>query len=273
MTDIPDLTYREVGGRALQADLYLPRTEQPPPGVVYVHGGGFQVGSRTDDAELRLTALAAHGLAVLSVDYRLAPADPFPAAVHDVRAAVRWFRTHAADLGVDGARLALWGASAGATLASLVALTEAAGGLGDGAVEPWELAAVQAVVAWFGMSDLMATASRSWLETAILPFDFEAAFLGVGSVGEVAGVADRARDASPLSWVSPGAPPFLIAHGDRDRITPASQSQLLHDALVRVGVPSSLLLLGGAGHEDRAFESPASLAVTAGWLVGTLRGR
>ncbi|TVT60921.1 alpha/beta hydrolase [Amycolatopsis rhizosphaerae] len=246
------LIYHEIDGTTLRADLHLPKTELPPPVVVYVHGGGFQFGARTDDAETRLSALAAHGVAVLSIDYRPAPVVRFPAPVEDVRQAVRWVRAHAADLDVDSRRVALWGASAGATLAALAALS------------PGEDAPVGAVVAWFGMADLAETASRSRLEARILPFDFEAAFLG--DLG-------RAREASPLTWVNPAAPPFLIAHGDRDRVTPVNQSHALHDALVRAGAESTLLLLGGAGHEDRAFESPAHLALTAGWLSSTLGAR
>lgn len=245
---VPDLVYRQVDGTTLRADLHLPETEQPPPVVVYVHGGGFQFGSRTDDADSRLSALAAHGIAVLSIDYRLAPDVLFPGPVDDVREAVRWTRAQAAELGVDGRRIGLWGASAGATLAVLAALS------GD-------RADVGAVVAWFAITDLAETASRSWLEAQILPFDFESAFLG--DLG-------RTREASPLNWVHASAPPFLVAHGDRDRVTPVNQSQALHDALVRSGAESTLLLVGAAGHEDRAFESPAHLALTAGWLATML---
>lgn len=268
------LTYRKTGDQSLMADLYLPATQDVPPVVLYVHGGGFQTGSRTDDSATRLAALAAYGIAVFSVDYRLAPGARFPDQLHDVRAAVRWLRTHATHLGVDGARMAIWGASAGGLLASLA-------GLSIGSMESEEIedqrgsvcSAVQAVVTWFGLADLVDTASRSWLEAELLPFNFEAAFLGVESVttnAEDGLVADRARRASPLTWVSSDAPPFLISHGDRDRITPVAQSQALHDSLVRAGANSTLQLIGGAGHEDRAFESPANLAMTAGWLLATL---
>jgi len=268
------LTYREVDRDLLSADLYKPVTELPPPIVVYVHGGGFQFGSRRDDADTRLRALAQHGLAVLSIDYRLAPAARFPAQILDVRAAVEWIRSQAPQLGLDGERIALWGASAGASLASLAALTSCSAHSDSVSSEPADhvdLAEcrVGAVVAWFGLSDLLDSASRSWLEAEILPFAFEAALLGVDTSAAVIGdpeVAGRARRASPLSWVTADAPPFLIAHGDRDRITPISQSQKLHDALVRVGASSTFCTVGGAGHEDRAFESEAHLALTAAWI-------
>jgi acetyl esterase/lipase len=267
-----DLSYADVDGQRLLADLYRPATEQPPPVVLYVHGGGFARGSRSDNAEDRLAALAAHGVAVLSLDYRLVPAVRFPAQLHDVKAAVRWARANAASLGVDGGRAGIWGASAGALLASLVALTPGQAGL-DGELGDHldQSSAVQAVVAWFGVADLLASASRSWLEAQILPFDFEAALLGVASAADVPAAGDLARQASPLTWVSAEAPPFLIAHGDRDRVVPAAQSHMLHEALVRAGAHSSLLLLGGAGHEDAAFDAPANLALTAGFLSAALR--
>lgn len=272
VTITPDLTYAEADGRPLLADLYRPQTGQTPPVVLYLHGGGFQFGSRSDDAHNRLAALAAHGVAVLSVDYRLAPAAHFPAQLHDVKAAIRWIRASGPSLGVGGERVAAWGASAGAILAALAGLTagQAAyeGTLGAHLDQP---STVQAVVTWFGAFDLIASAARSGLEAKLLPHEFGAVLLGVGSHAEVLVAAESAREASPLSWVSADAPPFLIAHGDRDRMAPVAQSQTLHDALVRAGAPSSLLLVGGAGHEGREFESAANLALTAGFLKATLR--
>jgi len=271
VTVTTDLVYAAVDGQQLLADLYRPATELPPV-VLYAHGGGFEAGSRSDDGKGRLAGLAAHGLAVLSIDYRLAPAAHFPAQLHDVKAAVRWVRARAPRLGIGGEQVGVWGASAGALLASLAGLTPGQAGLDSDLGEHLDQSsAVQAVVAWFGIADLLATASRSWLEAEILPFNFEAALLGVRSAAEVSGAADRARKASPLTWVSADAPPFLIAHGDRDRIVPAAQSRTLHEALVRAGARSSLLLLGGAGHEDATFDAPANLAVTAGFLSAVLR--
>lgn len=266
-----DLPYAEVDGTALLADLYRPDTEQAPPVVVYVHGGGWAVGSRSDFAETRLGALAAHGLAVLSIDYRLVDVAHFPAQLHDVKAAVRWVRGEAGRLGVDAERIGIWGASAGAVLASLTGLTAGRPELeGDVGHHTDRSSGVQAVVCWFGVGDLVATSTRSSLEARLSPHGPEAAFLGVGSIAEVAGVPDLACQASPLSWVADTAPPFLIAHGDRDRVVPLTESQSLHDALTRAGASSSLLVLGGAGHEDAAFDAPANLALTAGFLLASL---
>jgi acetyl esterase/lipase len=82
---------------------------------------------------------------------------------------------------------------------------------------------------------------------------------------------DQAAELSLPRHVTPQAPPFLIAHGDRDRIIPPSEGRALHEALSRSGVDSRFVLLGGAGHEDSAFDRPASLAMTAAWLRAVLR--
>jgi acetyl esterase/lipase len=119
------------------------------------------------------------------------------------------------------------------------------------------------VVHWFGQSDLLASGSRTDVEARLLPYAFEAGLLGVDSVVEA---ADRARDLSLLARVSPQAPPFLIAHGDRDHIVAPSEGAALHQALSRAGADTQFMLLGGAGHEGPEFDRPAMLAMTAAWL-------
>jgi acetyl esterase/lipase len=86
----------------------------------------------------------------------------------------------------------------------------------------------------------------------------------------MAEAADRARDLSVLARVSPTAPPFLIAHGDRDHVVAPSEGEALHHALSRAGADSQFMLLGGAGHEGPEFDRPTTLAVTAAWLRATL---
>jgi acetyl esterase/lipase len=262
-----DLTYATVDGVDLRLDLY--RAGAPAgtaaggasPVVVYVHGGGWTHGDRTAEAETRLAPMAAQGVTVASIDYRLAPDAVFPAQLHDVEAAVRWLRATGPELGLQTDRIGVWGASAGAYLVSLLALSSP------------EL--VQAVVHWFGQADLAATAGRTDLEARLLPFHFEQDLLGPEprTPAEALSLLDRIpartaivrdeerRDAGPADL-----PPFLIAHGDRDRIVPPAEGLALHDALVRAGHSSRFDLLGGAGHEDPAFDSPAHLATTAAWL-------
>jgi acetyl esterase/lipase len=160
--------------------------------------------------------------------------------------------------------LGIWGASAGAYLGSLLALTagddEFEGTIG-GNLE--QSSRVQAVVHWFGQADLLVSGSRSDIETRLLPFAFEAGLLGVSSVAQA---GERARGLSLLTRVSPQAPPFLIAHGDRDHVVAPSEGKALHDALSRAGADTQFMLLGGAGHEGPEFNRSATLAMTAAWL-------
>lgn len=266
----PDLRYATVDGVELYLDIH--RSADPgAPVVVYAHGGGWTRGDRSSEGPTRLSPLAAYGVTVASVGYRLVPDAVFPQQLHDLKGAVRWLRANGERLGLPTGRLGIWGASAGAYLGSLLALSE-----GDRALEGTvggnaeRSSGVQAVVHWFGQADLAASAARSTVEAALLPFHFEADLLGTADPAEL---ADRARGFSLLSRVSAHAPPFLITHGDRDRIVPPSEGLALHDALVRAGASSRLELLGGAGHEDARFETPAALAATAAWLRAVLGGR
>jgi acetyl esterase/lipase len=178
--------FTTAGDTPLGLDLYrAPHADAPL--VLYVHGGGWRSGDRADADTERLLALAAYGVTVASVDYRLVPGATFPDQVHDLKGAVRWLRAYGTSLGVRTDQLGIWGASAGAYLGSLLALTagevEFEGTVGGNLEQPSD---VQAVVHWFGQSDLVASGSRSDIEARLLPFAFEAGLLGVSSVAEAA---------------------------------------------------------------------------------------
>lgn len=263
-----DLVYARVDGAELRLDVYRPAGPDTPV-VVYAHGGGWSRGDRRGDGAKRLAPMAAHGVTVVAADYRLAPGAVFPQPLHDLKGAVRWLRAHGPGLGLATERLGVWGASAGAFLVSLLALSE-----GDAALEGEvggnldRSSAVQAVVHWFGQADLASSASRTELEATLLPFRFEEGLLGTADPAEL---AERARGISLPGRARAQAPPFLIAHGDRDHVVAPSQGLALHDALSRAGARSRFELVGGAGHEDPAFDAPETLAPTAAWLRAVLR--
>ncbi len=121
LTRVQDFSMPVRDGHALPARLYAPSAEKLPV-LLYFHGGGFTIGSiATHDVLCRqLSHLA--GCAVVSVDYRLAPEYKFPTAANDAWDALQWLAVHAADLGLDGRRLAVGGDSAGGTLAALCAV-------------------------------------------------------------------------------------------------------------------------------------------------------
>jgi len=261
--------FATIGETTLGLDLYRAEPADAPV-VLYVHGGGWRSGDKADGATDRLAALAAYGVTVASANYRLRPGAEFPEQVHDLKGAIRWLRAHGRMLGLRTDRIGIWGASAGAYLGSLLALTpgqERFEGVVGGNLS--KSSEVQAVVHWFGQSDLVASGSRTPIEARLLPFAFEAGLLGVSSVVDA---GDRARELSLLGRVSPAAPPFLIAHGDRDHVVAPSEGQALHDALSRAGADTQFLLLGGTGHEGSGFDQPAVLALTAAWLRAKLTG-
>ncbi|MEN2739969.1 alpha/beta hydrolase [Microbacterium sp. X-17] len=227
----------------LRLDLHLPEAVSelgsPPPLVVFVHGGGWRAGDRgTFVPTMGLNSeapepspfqrIAEAGIAVASVDYRLSGEAVFPAQVKDVRAALTWLRAGAGELGVDASRVVLWGESAGATVAALVAL------------EPGS--AVRGLIDWYGPSDLEALAAS--LGQSDDPATREAGWLGHA----VSADPERARAASPRHQVRPGALPTLIAHGLADEAVPHSQSELFAATLTGVGASVELTLVPGAGH-------------------------
>ena len=264
-----DLCFAEVDGLELHLDLYVPEA-RPAPLCLWLHGGGWMLGSRTDRVEERVLPLARTGIAIAAVQYRLSGQAAFPAQLDDVRAAVRWLRANAAGFGLDAARIGVWGASAGGHLAALAALCpdEADRELGD--------SSVQAAVCWFPPTDLLLRATDV-PEGPLPPFvtgppvtpPFEARLLGADSVQEV---PVAARAASPVTHAHADAAPFLLMHGDRDGLIPAEHSRALHRALRAHGAASSLMLLAGANHEDPLFDTPASLGAVSAFLRSTLLG-
>jgi acetyl esterase/lipase len=216
------------GARPLELDLYLPPDGAPAPVVVFLHGGGWRAGSRhaagpayrgADPTPFERMAQA--GIAVASVDYRLSGEAVWPAQLHDAKAAVRWLRSRAGELGVDVDRIAAWGESAGGHLAELLGL------VGDPALEgevgvTGPSSAVSAVAAWYAPSDVAAVATDLGVDPAD-PTTREALLLGAAAVE----VPERAAQASPVNHVSPAAPPFLLLHGRADQLIPVAQSERL----------------------------------------------
>jgi acetyl esterase/lipase len=150
-----------VGFRRLSMDIWLPRNTDggPVPLVVWIHGGAFQLGDRRElpptfqpDSVFRLLNEA--GIACATVDYRHALEAPFPAQLHDIKAAVRYLREHADVLGIDPERIGAWGESAGGHLAALLGLTGGRADLEGGLGVQGQPSSVSAVVDFYGVSSL-----------------------------------------------------------------------------------------------------------------------
>lgn len=257
-----DVTYATRDAGEMKLDLYVPETDDPAPLVVYVHGGGWVFETRKNAPDLERFA-AEWGCTMASVSYRLAavpddadvpaesiadnptPRGVFPDQIVDVKAAIRWLRANADEYGFDADAVATWGASAGGHLAALAGTLEDVEDLPgdaypDDAVEktvaPDRSGAVQAVVDWYGISDLLELPSRSG--------GLESYLLG----GEVSENREKARRASPTTYVDSDAPPFHIVHGRADQVVSIRQSRLLFDALDESAVETTFYELHDLGH-------------------------
>jgi acetyl esterase/lipase len=235
----PDIEYAKPTGESLQLDLARPKTGDGPfPAVICIHGGGFRAGDRHGYDKLCLR-LAEKGYVAATVEYRLAPNHPFPGAIHDVKAAVRWVRANAKKYHIDPERIGVMGGSAGGHLAQFLGVT---GGVkefeGDGGNAD-QSSAVTCVVNFFGPSDFTKSYGKSVDAAEVLPL-----WLG----GNLEKEHHKHILASPLYWVTPQAAPTLCIHGTKDNYVAREQSVWLVEKLKASDVEAELLTLEGAGH-------------------------
>ena len=257
---VQDLQYASAGGWPLAADLYIPRgVVGPVPTIAWVHGGGWRYGNRRMSPDLS-RVFAERGFAMAAVDYRLSYRGTFPAQIEDLKTAIRWLRSIAATCGFDGARIGLMGASAGGHLCALAGLTPQ--GLFEPAdrMYPEHASLVGAVVSAYPPVDfLQLDAHRPPDRTvsadpenltvprgmrAADPTSFESRLLGAS----IQTRPDLVRAANPITYAAPGAPPFLILHGDSDTTIPLPQSELLYRALAERRTDVTLSVIDGLGH-------------------------
>src|SRR5208282_6631328 len=210
----------------------------PFPAIVCIHGGGFRAGKR-ESYDSQCIRLAEHGYVAMTVTYRLAPKYPFPAAIHDVKATVRWARANAAKYRIDPERIGVTGGSAGGHLAQFLAVTadvkqfEGEGGNAN------QSSRITCVVNVYGPSDFTKSYGKSVDAAVVLPL-----FLG----GNLETARQKHIQASPLYWVTPNAAPTLCIHGTEDKYVAHEQAVWLIDRLKAAGVEADLLTLEGAGH-------------------------
>lgn len=254
------LTYAVAFGfRPLQLDVWVPAAAAAAPLVVWIHGGGWMFGDRrilpeTFRPNQVFDALLDAGLAVASIDYRHALEAPFPAQLHDAKAAVRYLRAFADELGISTERIGVIGESAGGHLAALVGLTAHRPDLEGAHGVVGTSSAVGAVVDWYGPADFTTMPPKTLPAeiAALLPPE-----LVVPPEEQLTrGLSGQAlADAYPVTHVTPDAPPFLLVHGTADWLVPYAQSEQLHAALTAAGASSRLVPVEGAqhifdGHDD-----------------------
>jgi acetyl esterase/lipase len=233
--------------RPLTLDLYLPKSRAPLPLLIFVHGGAW-AGGTARSAEIigdnfpdMFAGFSAKGYAVVSISYRLSGEAKFPAQVQDLNAAIRFLRSKAQTYGIDGERIVVWGASAGAHIAMLSALDCKQGHL-DPVKADAPSSCVTAVVDWFGPTafDLQNPGA-----TAL-------AYIGCAP----SSCADTWKLTNVIESVSASAPPFLIVHGDADTLVPIAQSKTLLAALEKSSVSATFKTVPNGNHLFRGAARP-----------------
>ncbi len=245
------VVYCTDGGVALTVDIYRPSQSGSGsvPAVLYVHGGGWEHG----DARLGgVNALIAHdlnqrGILVAAVNYRLAPQNQWPAQIEDVKCAVRYLRANAQRYGINPSEIGAWGGSAGGHLVSMLGTAGRGAGFDTGQYLE-QSSSIQAVVDMFGPADLTAGGWGSYATSVVQQV------FGV-TPGQDSGVLAKA---SPVTYIQPNDPPFLIFQGVSDAVVPPSQSQELAARLQAAGDSATLVMVQNAGHGFAPAGGPIS---------------
>jgi acetyl esterase/lipase len=247
---IRNVEYARVGEHRLLLDLHLPAAADAkarPRLVVWVHGGAWRSGSKAD---MPLGALVGKGYAVASVDYRLTPVAPFPAQVHDIKAAIRFLRARQGEFGYDASRIAVAGNSAGGHLAALVGVTnghkELAGDVGEHRDQSSE---ANAIVSLYGMSNLTTILAQSTPHGLSVRVPALQLLLG----GQPDDKPEVARLASPVFHVDGKDPPLLLVHGDQDPQAPINQSHELQGKYAAAKRPCVFRVVHGGKHGGKEF--------------------
>ena len=234
-----DVVYGKAAGAELKLNLSRPKDapSRKLPCILIIHGGGWAAGDRSQHDDITWK-FAQAGYVAATVGYRLAPAHQFPAQVNDVKCAARFLRANAEKCGLDPQRLGAVGFSAGAHLSMMLGTMDKDDGLeGDGG-SPDQPSKVQAVVAYFGPTDLAATDVPQSVHGLLKNF------LG----GTPAEKPREYRQASPITYVSPGDAPMLLFQGTRDPLVPHTQAYAMVEAMTRYNIPGRVELLLNAGH-------------------------
>jgi acetyl esterase/lipase len=254
-----NVVYGMYSGLALLMDVHYPEATNGY-GIIFVPGTGFHAPLAYDAAPLKATpAVAIYakplldiGYTLFVVNYRLAPRFRYPAAVEDVQRAVRYIRHNAGRYGIRADRIGAVGGSAGGYLVDMLGVLEGVGDPEDSDPVNRESARVQCVVSFFGPTDLV----------RVPPSPVETDFLGMAlSVGgqllPVTSIEYKTyHEASPVYRVNKDSPPFLLIHGEADKVVPIRNSELMEEQLRQAGVPVRLVRAPGLGHGSDFSSAP-----------------
>lgn len=234
---------------AQKMDIYFPDSGGPWRTFVYVHGGSWMRGDKSE-AAMFARPMTSLGFLVVSLNYRLYPPGTWPEMIEDVKCAIRSLRAHASDYNLDPNRIAAVGASAGGHLVSLLGTTDQTAGFDVGEYLD-QSSRVQLVISLAGVMDLTRNFPNADIELM--------KHIGFGE--------DNIVQASPVTYITPDDPPFLLIHGDHDDVVPYEQSQLMYDRLREKNVPAQLVIVKNAGH---SFVEPNSTTEPSLWELNQI---
>ncbi|MFL5739750.1 MAG: alpha/beta hydrolase fold domain-containing protein [Flavisolibacter sp.] len=253
-------------------DIYLPANfTGNVPLVVWIHGGAWMLNDKYSDMNYMAKTVRGFvdsGYALASIDYRYSTTAIFPAQAQDCNQAIEFLYEHAADYHLDRNRIALIGFSAGGHLASLIGLSN------NNSVKDFSAAGVQkkftvrCVLDFYGPSELVSIDSSP--DTSVNNARHPVAVL-LGALPVLR--PDLAKKASPVSYIDPHDPPFLIVQGEKDESVPYTQSQLLHAWLDYASVKNELVIVPGAPHYGPMFDADWIRAKVFQFLQDNLRSR
>jgi acetyl esterase/lipase len=231
------LEYGQADGESLTMDYYAPAGEGLHPIAIIIHGGGYQRGNSKSGSEAYCADfLAPAGYAVFSINYRLAPKYPYPFMVYDVERAVRYLRHNAPKWNANPHQITLVGGSAGGFLSNMVGLLDAPGDPKAADPVDRESARPNAVVTLYAQSSFATVPLNRDVHALLDPL--------IAKVGE----KETLRQASPITYVHPGAPPFLLIQSDQDEYIPYTEDTNLQTALRKVGVRCDIIRIPGGKH-------------------------
>lgn len=258
-----DIPYANLSN-SQKLDIYLPDTGNGPfPVIIAVHGGSFMIGDKEDQQITPMLEGVKHGYAVVAINYRLSGEAKFPAAINDVKAAIRWVKANAKQYKLDESKIALWGNSAGANLAALAGVTSEVKEPDDSTLGNSNKSnIVHAVIDWFGPIDFLTIDSQ-----------FNASKMGGAHHSDeespeskyfgqkITEIPELVEKSNPENYITPDDPPFFIQHGSDDELVPVEQSISFADKLKNVlgDDKVNFEIIEGAKHGYTKYETKENM--------------
>ena len=237
-----DIVYATNGERKMLLDVYRPKSDKPLPLVIWFYGGAWDWGNK--DRSNPMVALIERGYAVSGVTYTKSREEIFPAVINDCRAAVSFLRLNAKQFNLDPKRFGACGESSGGHLTALLATTSDTQEFMKHPVTRQASPAIQAASPWCGPTDFLKLNDVKCDQDYSKKHSAPSRLIGQ----PIKEAPEKCKQANPITYVSKDDPPCFIVHGDADFVVPLNQSELLHAALEKAGVPSTLYVAKGGNH-------------------------